>query len=480
MKGLASLGINRKMIGVIIVTLLVLSLLFALMFWNTLETALSRQYEERGVEIAARLASLCEDPILFNDPFALYEIADDVKTNSQDVRYVLVRDYTGQYLAHTFAGGIPYGLADVHGVPDKQAIKVKTIDTSEGVMLDIMAPVGEGRIGYVRIGLSENHIRSLIREKMQAILIITLGVCALAVIMSAALTTGITRPLTQLARAAGEIARGNLQSRVAVQTQDEIGQLTTAFNKMADSLIISSNEKDALLAALQDKEQMRDILLAKLITAQEDERKRISRELHDETSQALTSLLVAMRLLADDTRDPAAQQVIQGIRDMTVKILTDLRNLAVELRPPVLDDLGLTAAIQKYLDQYPARYGIRTELTVDLGECQPDNQTALTLYRIMQECLTNIARHSAASLAQISLSAEDGRLKLQISDNGRGIRPEDLEKARSENRIGMYGMQERAELLGGTFGMTSDKTGTTITITLPCRRNPEEEAPDDE
>ena len=469
MKWLTSLSINRKMIGVMIMTLLIFSLLVALLFWNTLETSLAEQYEERGIEIAARLASLCADPILFNDPFALYEIANDVLINSEDVRYVLVMDHTGQVLAHTFASGLPYGLADVHGDLADQATEIKTIDTNEGIMLDIQSPVGEGRIGYVRLGLSENHIRSLIQEKLNAILLITLLVCVLAVIMSAVLTTGITKPLTLLAKATQEIARGNLQSRVEVRANDEIGQLTTAFNKMADSLIISSNEKDALLTALQDKEQMRDILLNKLITAQEDERKRISRELHDETSQALTSLLVAMRLLADDTSDPAMQNIIRGIRDMTVKILTDLRNLAVELRPPVLDDLGLIAAIQKYLDQYQARYGIQTEFAAEPCDCEPDSQTALTLYRILQECLTNVARHSAASLAKISLAAEEGWLLLQIKDNGRGIRPEDLEKARSENRIGMYGMQERAELLGGTFGMSSDHTGTTIMISLPCR-----------
>jgi signal transduction histidine kinase len=470
MKWFAGLSIYKKIISVTISSIVLLSLLMGFLVWNSLETALAGQFEKRGVEIAARLASLSSEHILFNDPFALYEVANEVKNSSEDIRYILITDHLGHVLAHTFQGGLPTGILAINDQQITLDFNIESIDTDEGVVLDIMVPIEHGKVGYARVGLSERYIRSLIQEKLQAVFLITLLVCSLAVFLTARMTAYITRPLTSLAHAAKDIADGNLSSKVAVRSDDEVGRLTASFNNMADSLISTSKEKDELLAALQEKERLRDILFHKLITAQEDERKRISRELHDETSQALTSLIVSMRLLADETDNPQMHETIRQIREITVRILNDVRNLAVELRPPVLDDLGLSAAMHKYADQYQDRFGITVTCTTDLDDSILDKQVVLTLYRIMQECLTNIARHSGAKSARVLLEMQDSCLVLAISDDGKGINQEALNRARNESRIGLYGMQERTELLGGSFYLASGNSGTTVTIIIPSQQ----------
>lgn len=467
MKWFAGLSIYKKISSVNISALILLGLLVGLVVWNSLDAVMTQQFEKRGVEISTRLASLCAEHILFNDPFALHEVANEVKRSSEDIRYVLVTDHKGRVLAHTFSEGIPDGILDVNSQAIIENYSIEPIDSDEGLMLDIKVPIEHGKIGFARVGISEKYIRNLIQTKLRDIILITLLVCLGAALLTAKLTANITRPLRHLAGIAKEIAGGNPGNRVEVKTTDEIGQLSATFNNMADSLIVINRERDALLTALQEKERMRDILLNKLITAQEDERKRISRELHDETSQALTSLIVSMRLLADDTSDESMQKRISSIRDVIVKILTDVRNLAVELRPPILDDLGLSAAMEKYAVKYQARFGIEVQFTSDLKTVEIDNQIVLALYRIMQECLTNIAKHAEAKHAFVHIEDREDHVLLIIADDGKGIQREVLQKAKSENRIGMYGMQERAELFGGTFNMVSAGSGTTITITIP-------------
>jgi signal transduction histidine kinase len=447
--------------------LVLLSILVGLLMWNSLDTAMSEQFEKRGVEITKRTASLSAGHILVNDPYALYEVANEMKNSNEDIRYVLITDHNGKLLAHTFTDGIPKGLTDINWKNDVSDYNIEKINTNEGMILDILVPIEGGKIGFARAGISEKYIKNLIQKKLTDIILITLLVCAVAALLTAKLTGILTRPIRELVKAAREIASGNLTSRVEVKANDEIGELASDFNNMADSLIKINQDRDKLLEALREKERMRDILLNKLITAQEDERKRISRELHDDTSQALTSLIVSMRLLADRETDSSQRDVILGVRDVAAGILREVRDLAVELRPPVLDDLGLVAAMKKYISKYQEHFGLSVEFASNISSTNMDNQIVLALYRIMQECLTNIVKHSEASKVKIRLEDKDGNIVLIISDDGKGIKNEALKRAKEENRIGMYGMQERAELFGGTFNLSSHNTGTTIRITIP-------------
>jgi signal transduction histidine kinase len=240
---------------------------------------------------------------------------------------------------------------------------------------------------------------------------------------------------------------------------------------MANSLSRTNAERNKLLAELERKERLRRVLLKKMLSAQEDERKRISRELHDETGQALTSLLVSMRVLADRTTDPQQKDILMGARDLAANTLRNIRNLAVELRPPVIDDLGLVPAIRKYLSQFEELHGVPISFTAVNGRVH--DSTAMALYRVVQESLTNIIKHADACLVEISMDIRENHIELVIHDDGKGFDVKAMHASRKDNRVGLAGMRERVELLGGTLTIISrPQQGTTITVVVP---NPREE-----
>ncbi|MDE5127710.1 histidine kinase [Paenibacillus larvae] len=276
--------------------------------------------------------------------------------------------------------------------------------------------------------------------------------------------------MNNLVAVATGISAGNLSLRAKATSDDEVGKLAQAFNEMADNLISSNTEIEKLLKELQEKERLRDTLILKLLSAQEDERKRISRELHDETSQALTSFMVTMRVLANEAKDAEQQELLNTSREIAASILREIRDLAVELRPPILDDMGLIPAIKKYIQKFEEKYGIAVVLSAPEEDIAIDSRTAVALYRILRESLTNVVKHTAATRIVIGLRLADHCIQLTVHDNGHGIQQEDFERARRQNRIGLYGMKERAELLGGSFFVrTTNIGGTELIVSIPLK-----------
>ena len=316
--------------------------------------------------------------------------------------------------------------------------------------------------------MTEQYARSRMNQYIRDALITVLVICVLAVFLSSRISTLITRPVRNLAEVAESITRGNLDIRANISDRGEVGRLATAFNEMTTSLIKASADKELLLAELRDKEQLRDTLITKLMTAQEDERKRISRELHDETSQALTSLMLTMRVLAEDAPNQEQKEALLVARDVAADILREVRDLAIELRPPLLDDLGLIAAIERYSKNFAERHGLDIELNISGPPAPVDGQIAVALYRIVQESLSNVVKHSGATAVVISTAFRPDELRVTIADNGRGISDADLVRARRENRLGLYGMQERVELLRGRlFIGKSALGGLELRIVIP-------------
>lgn len=468
MKWFNGLNIYYKIISVFFSMLILLSVLVGILMWSSLDTMLSSQFEKRGIEITTRVASLSADHILVNDPFSLYEVANEVKNSSDDIRYVLITNHNGKLLAHTFPDGIPVGLLELNNQHEPgQKNSIEYIESNEGLILDILIPIEGGNIGYARAGISEKFMKEQIRQRVTSVILITFVVCAFAALLATRLTSMITQPIRDLVKASREIAGGNLKSQLAISSNDEIGRLAEDFNIMVDSLVKTNGERETLLDELKEKEKRRRMLLNKLITIQEDERKRISRELHDETSQSLTSLIVNMRLLANRELDTNQKKTFLELRDTIVEILENVRKMAVELRPPLLDDLGLVAAIRNYLAKYKANYDIKTYFETNISSEAVDPNIALTIYRIMQEALTNVARHSGAKEAKIELVIEAKRIRLTVSDDGKGLDKEDIAKAREKDRIGIYGMQERAELCGGCFEIKVTRSGTQVMVLIP-------------
>ena len=204
--------------------------------------------------------------------------------------------------------------------------------------------------------------------------------------------------------------------------------------------------------------------LRRVVEAQELERRRLARELHDQTGQELTSVLLGLKAVEEAKTDEERTAALAGVREQVVETLHDVRRLAVELRPKALDDFGLVAALERLRETFTEQTGMRVELEAQIGDRLPsDVETAL--YRIVQEALTNIVKHAQATSVSIVLARSPRAITAVIEDDGRGFAPD----AGSEG-LGLLGMGERLALLGGKLKLeSSPDAGTTIVAEVPLR-----------
>lgn len=217
-------------------------------------------------------------------------------------------------------------------------------------------------------------------------------------------------------------------------------------------------------------EDMRAHLVSRLISAQEEERQRIARELHDETEQALASVLVGLRAMEEEATAQAMRQSASTLRQVTAHALDELQRLVQGLRPTLLDEMGLAAALQRLCTDFAQSYGIRVDLHVGhLGELSLPFPIDITLYRIVQEALTNIAKHAGATTVSILTQPGASFVRLVVEDNGVGFDPDTIRRtAAPQGRLGLYGMEERAKIAGGVFTVEAAQgRGTTIHVEIP-------------
>lgn len=281
------------------------------------------------------------------------------------------------------------------------------------------------------------------------------------------------RQVNSLVSVTQRLSRGDLSARAAWGPgQGELGQLAHAFDDMAATLQQRERQQQQAEAQIRQQEQIRANLLHQLIGAQEDERRRISRELHDETSQSLTALLVGLDTISMAARSDVARidRHVHDLKSITEDMLTNIHRLIADLRPSLLDDIGLVAAIEWYGEQRLKPYRITFRLLEHtLAERLPPPMETV-VFRIVQEGLTNIVRHAHASCVTVRLLQQGDEITLEIRDDGVGFDPGVLESPEADGRgLGLRGMRERAMILGGTLDIESAAgTGTTIRIRFPA------------
>jgi len=203
-----------------------------------------------------------------------------------------------------------------------------------------------------------------------------------------------------------------------------------------------------------------------ILRAQEKERARVARELHDDTGQALTLLLVRLQLLADQITDPKTRAELAELRALVAQTMDGVRRLVVDLGPTVLDDLGLASSVEWLAERMRGDGRMRVDLRLDVDR-EPARPTALALFRVTQEALTNVLRHASASCVSVRLTHDRGRLKLVIADDGAGFDVAAAER-RSEESVGLLGMTERIALVGGQLSIDSKPgQGTTVVALVP-------------
>jgi two-component system sensor histidine kinase DegS len=313
---------------------------------------------------------------------------------------------------------------------------------------------------YINKNVTDTQNYFFIAFSVLVIVVIVLGLL---------LSRLITRPIQDLMKGAEAIGKGNLDYTLKVNNNDELGDLADSFNKMASELKTYTEQlKSTAIENVNKEKKIQEnlrIYMSKIVQAQEAERKRIARELHDDTIQ---SLVVVSRKL-DDLSSGNSKYSAGDIRDDIRQIIEDIRHFSQELRPSILDDLGLIPALKWLVSDFEKNYKILVETEITGTQRQLPPESELVMFRIIQESLTNIGKHSRASDVSINVVFSDGYFKVIIQDNGIGFElPGKISDLARIGKLGLVGIRERAELLGGKFNIESRPgKGTTLTIEVP-------------
>ena len=314
---------------------------------------------------------------------------------------------------------------------------------------------------YVGIpaGIARSQVRSLVIRGISAGIII----CFVVLLFALQLATTINRPLHALARTAQRVAVEGYSGNVPADGPREVAVVGQAFNRMIAS------RSDAERALVDSRAQL-EALSKKLLEVSEEERSRIAREIHDELGQLLTALNMDIGglLRSAEPLKPEQKMMALRIRHALSETLSSVQRIASELRPAALDDFGLIAAVESEVRTFEERTGIECELSLpedDTLSLGPDVDAAI--YRIVQEAMTNVARHSDASRLEIRVRQQPDETLVEIRDDGKGI---PASKLSDRNSLGVAGMRERARRIGATLeveGIVGH--GTIVSVRIPVK-----------
>lgn len=309
-----------------------------------------------------------------------------------------------------------------------------------------------GATGGTWLAYNLNNTRQSLATPMSLLIFITIG-WLVSVVLNFVVLQFAFRPLMDLGKVMNRVQNGERSLRAPLTGGDrQADQLASTFNMM--------------LEAIDEATRLR---ASQIINAQEQERKRIARELHDETSQMLTSLLISLAILEKSVTTQQASDRIADTRKLAHQTLRAIRNLSIDLRPSALDDLGLLPALRWYLKEYQQKCAIEVEFNESGFHERLPAEMETVLYRIVQEALTNTARHSNARKVVITMKEDREAVYATITDDGQGFDVEAIRKSPDQERgLGLVGMNERAVLLDGTLDIhSSTGHGTSIKVRIP-------------
>ena len=321
---------------------------------------------------------------------------------------------------------------------------------------------------YVLLGLSEGYIfadsnRILLRN------LTLLGIAALAAMLAAWFggELFILRQVKTMVQASRRIAAGDLNTRTGLPYgKDELSQLAKAFDEMAAVLEQRRKERRQAEKELKRSQELFRNLSTHLQEVREEERTRIARQIHDDLGQALTALKIDISWLNNKLADDReiVREKLKSMVTLIDETVQTVRKVSEDLRPGILDDFGLSAAIEWQAEEFQKRTGIECR-TVYSEELDLNKEQSTNLFRIVQESLTNVIRHADATEVEIRITAKDGILTLEIQDNGKGITEAAVADAKS---FGLIGIKERAHSLGGEVRITGTRSeGTCLTVRMP-------------
>ena len=454
-----SVPIFVKILGIGMIVGAVFGSIILIQTRSSLFRNLNQLLKERTIIEAQSLAANLASPMTTRDLVSIEQILDKTQEMFSDVSYVIVRDAKGRVVSKTFDGPIPADLAEppvYQTFPDE---KFRILDAGPaGLVFEAMRPVVSGYAGHVQIGISGQMVSREVTALTSSIVQALVVSVAIGVGFAFVLTFILTQPLHHLREAAHRIRRGDFGTRSKIFSDDEIGDLAIAFNEMTDSL-------QGYRSEMEEKEKVRLALIERIVTSHEEERKLISRELHDQFGQSLLAVLVEIR--SNREKDALSGPMCQKHEREIEKLIDELGRIVRGMRPTILDDYGLDSALDNYTKETSDRFDLDIVYKYNSSEGlgRLPGHVEVTLYRIVQEAITNVIRHAEAHHVSVVLLQSAQEATLLIEDDGKGFEPTAMQGDRG---LGLLGMRERVSLLGGVLDMVSDVAeGTTIRAKIP-------------
>jgi signal transduction histidine kinase len=413
-----------------------------------------RQLENRAEVAAARLAYNLTDPVAKSDR-ALIRTTISHEMKSREVLAILLEDPSGRRIA----GSVLHDACSI-ALLDPAAVDEKLLASAR--VISRRPIVRDGKIlGTAEVHFSDVALRETMGKRaIEGINHTVLLSIVFSTVLFLSLRRIVIRPLRTLETSVGRVARGDFDVAIPVGSADEMGRLGDSFNRMVARL------RHLYEAVRESEERVRQHAAWQQRTL-EEERARIAREIHDDLSQQLTALRldlhwVGKRLL------PGQEPVADKIRALieTVDETHDVvERIIRELRPQILDDLGLVPAVEWLAREFDERYGIPVDFASRPETVSPTPEQATALFRIAQEALTNVARHADAGRVRIRIREKLGVLSLAICDDGKGYDPA---RRSREGSHGLIGIGERVRLVGGRLRIRSRPgAGTELTVLVP-------------
>jgi len=350
------------------------------------------------------------------------------------------------------------------------AVYVQYQEGTEGTLFAASVSIEDGILGHLQLGLSGSSMHKQIRDIFIDFLLTLAVFMVLGIFIAYFFAHSFTVPVLSLRRAVRLLLQGDYNSRSKIHSKDEIGQLAIAFNQMAAGL-------QAYQQKLLEHGTELSYLVSKTVSIQEEERKAIARELHDELGPALSALLIKLRMLELIQNMDASEQ-LEEIRLGIKGIIDRVHTISWNMRPSILDDYGLDLALRRYISElsklYQDSFFIDYQSNLEAKE-RIAPHVEISLYRIAQEAIQNAIRHSGGSSISVVLVRGKSELILLVEDNGHGFESERPANLRPDGGMGLISMRERALLIKGSFFVDSEAgRGSTVRVTIPTAFIPKE------
>ena len=447
----------RLIASVVTIEIIMLSLLV----WNNISvirTTHTDRLRDTAASMVQQIANTSGNYMMAVDYATLQDYLSNI-ISYKELSYIVVVDRDNRaVISLGKAPSAPWPKVDAHPaqVDDGVYDVVKEINVAN-------LPMGKLLMGF-SLSLMEDAIS---KSRNRGVFIAAIEII-LTVIVTVLIGLGFTRRLAVLSNAAAEVEAGDYNVTVPTEIDDEVGKTAHAFNRMVAEVSQRTRQLEQEKAKTQDLVTENRMLIHASLMIQEEERKNLALELHDEMGQCLTAIQADAEIIRDIShgKDQRIETSANAITQVSSRVYDVVHSMMRRLRPGVLDNLGLIEALKDEIDAWNSR---NTETHCDFnysGNLENlDDYSNIMLYRIVQEGLTNISKHASASHVTIEMKQVGQSLQLVINDNGRGI---DMDQSKNIKGLGLIGMRERVETIEGDFNIESSPgKGFCIRITVP-------------